>query len=58
MGKLNYGSNMSEPFWSHDDAFVGTPKSHFYSIARTANPYLEMEVDRYYADFQYRENSR
>ncbi len=30
-----------------DDAFVGTPKSNFYSIARTANQNIvEMEVDK------------
>jgi hypothetical protein len=30
-----------------DDAFVGTPKSNFYSIARTANQNIvEMELDK------------
>ncbi len=29
-----------------DDAFVGTPKSNFYSIARLQIKYLEMEVDK------------
>jgi len=30
-----------------DDAFVGTPKSNFYSIARSANQNIvEMELDK------------
>ena len=34
-------------FDDEDDAFVGTPKSNFFSISRTANQNIvEMEIDK------------
>ena len=39
-------------FDDEDDAFVGTPKSNFFSISRTANQNIvEMEIDKMFRRF-------
>jgi len=39
-------------FDDDDDAFVGTPKSNFFAIAKTANQNIvEMEIDKMFRRF-------
>lgn len=39
-------------FDDEDDAFVGTPKSNYFSIARTANQNIvEMEIEKMFRRF-------